>query len=219
MVPTWPKLVTAPATAIDEYEWIRHPRTESEVATMTTTTPGCGHWVQQERPRGQRADHPVLHPRSAGAALAGLRDRRRARHENGDTMTHTQTATTDTGALRALAEHWCDAERRGDAATLAPLLADDFVAVGPLGFLLTKDQWLGRYRSGDLANESFDWDEGQVRVYGDAAIVIGTQTSKSTYKGQPAGGRFRVTQVALRRGHGWILAGLQLSGTPETSEQ
>jgi hypothetical protein len=64
-----------------------------------------------------------------------------------------------------------------------------------------------------------NWDEDQVRLYGDAAIAIGTQTSRWTYKGQPAGGRFRVTHVALRRGDGWILAGLQLSGTPETSEQ
>ena len=130
-------------------------------------------------------------------------------------MTHTQTAATDIPEVHDLARRWSDAERRGDAAALAPLLADDFVAVGPFGFLLTKDQWLERYRSGDLVNESFDWEEAQVRLYGDAAVAIGTQTSRSTYRGQPAGGRSRVTQITFRRRDVWILAGLQLSTTPD----
>jgi ketosteroid isomerase-like protein len=135
----------------------------------------------------------------------------------GKTMTHTQSAVTDLPQIQDLARRWSGDERRGDAAALVPLLSDDFVAVGPLGFLLTKDQWLQRYRSAELVNESFDWDEAQVRLYGDAAVAIGTQTSGSTYKGQPGGGRFRVTQTALQRGDGWILAGLQLSATPDNN--
>src|SRR6266480_361024 len=37
---------------------------------------------------------------------------------------------------------WAAAEHRGDADLLAGLLADDFVGVGLLGFVLTRDQWL-----------------------------------------------------------------------------
>ncbi|MBO0709188.1 MAG: nuclear transport factor 2 family protein, partial [Candidatus Dormibacteraeota bacterium] len=45
---------------------------------------------------------------------------------------------------------WAQAEGRGDANALGPLLADDFLLVGPLGFTLDKQQYLGSRLSGDL---------------------------------------------------------------------
>jgi hypothetical protein len=42
------------------------------------------------------------------------------------------------------------AERSGDADELGRLLADDFILVGPLGFVLDRPQYLGSRRSGDL---------------------------------------------------------------------
>lgn len=40
-----------------------------------------------------------------------------------------------------LVQQWADAERQNDGSALAPLLADEFFGVGPLGFVLTRDQW------------------------------------------------------------------------------
>jgi hypothetical protein len=68
------------------------------------------------------------------------------------------------------------AERTGDADALTQLLADDFVLVGPLGFMLDKQQYLGSRRSGDLKHESFDWADVRVRIYGESAVAVGTQT-------------------------------------------
>jgi ketosteroid isomerase-like protein len=59
---------------------------------------------------------------------------------------------------------WAAAEQRGDAAFLEGAFTDDFVGVGPLSFMLKKQQWLGRF-AGGLSYESFALDELETRLY------------------------------------------------------
>jgi ketosteroid isomerase-like protein len=128
-------------------------------------------------------------------------------------MQHDDLATEQ---ILELGRRWAEAERNGDVAALDTLLYEDFVGVGPLGFVLDKQQWLGPRRSGDLKNSSFEWQDPSVRVFGDTAVVIGTQVQESTYQGRDASGRFRVTQVALRTGGDrWVLAGMHYSPIAE----
>jgi hypothetical protein len=75
-----------------------------------------------------------------------------------------------------LAEAWATAELQSDTAFLERTLADDFVGVGPLGFLLTRQEWLARLQSGDLKYTAHTLDEVKVRVYNEAAILIGRLT-------------------------------------------
>jgi hypothetical protein len=69
-----------------------------------------------------------------------------------------------------------------------------------VGFVLNKDQYLAGRRSGDLKQEAFAWHDVHVRVYGDAAIAVGSQIQKTMYQGHDASGQFRVTQVFTRKG-------------------
>jgi Domain of unknown function (DUF4440) len=62
-----------------------------------------------------------------------------------------------TEELNKLMEDWASAELRGDTTFLKSFLADDFVGVGPYGFLLTKDEWLERHESRKLRYESSGW--------------------------------------------------------------
>lgn len=113
--------------------------------------------------------------------------------------------------IREFGKAWAEAERTCDAGALGSMLADGFVGVGPFGFTLTKEQWIGARAAGDLKHEKFGWDPADIRVHGDCAVVVGVQTQESTYQGRPApGGPFRVTQVLVRRGDGWVLAGMHL---------
>lgn len=119
-------------------------------------------------------------------------------------MTHEQ--------ILDLGQRWADAERHADVAALNTLLADDFVAVGPRGFVLNRQQWLDRYRSGDLKNDTLSWAKVSVRDYGEAAVAVGIQTQHAAYQGHDASGRFRVTQVAVHQAGRWLIAGLHRSG-------
>jgi hypothetical protein len=113
--------------------------------------------------------------------------------------------------LDTLLSQWIDAERRGDAAALDELLDGDFRGIGPQGFVLTKEQWLDRYRSGDLANEAFAWEDTHQRVFGDTAVVIGVQAQTANYQGHDTSGRFRGSLVAVRRDDQWSVVNVQLS--------
>jgi ketosteroid isomerase-like protein len=113
--------------------------------------------------------------------------------------------------INELGQAFAKAQQNGDLAALQELLTEDFRLVGPLGFVLDKQQWLQQYRSGALRITSLDWDDVDVRDYGEVAVAIGHQHQEAEYDGKPAGGDFRVTQLAIRRNGGWALAGMHLS--------
>ncbi|HKA85191.1 MAG TPA: nuclear transport factor 2 family protein [Acidimicrobiales bacterium] len=106
---------------------------------------------------------------------------------------------------------WIDAEARGDATALDALLDDDFRGDGPRGYVLTKQQWLDRYRRGDLANDAFAWEDTRVRVHDDAAVAMGIQAQTARYRGLDCSGRFLGTLVAARRDGRWLIVNVQLS--------
>ncbi|MDX6206431.1 MAG: hypothetical protein QOF39_2488 [Frankiales bacterium] len=108
-----------------------------------------------------------------------------------------------------LGQQWADAEGAADTQALSRLLADDFIAVGPAGFLLDKQQWLARYDSGDLRHDAFSWMPETVREHGPTTVVVvGVQAQSSNYQGHDVSGRFRVTQVFA---DGGLIAALHLS--------
>ena len=123
------------------------------------------------------------------------------------------TPTTTAAEIRSLGSAWVDAELAADVDTLDALATDDFRLVGPFGFVLDKQQWLDRYRSGDFATSVLTWHDVDVREYGDAVLTIATQAQEATYKGSPSNGEFRITHVFVRDADRWKIAGMQLSAT------
>lgn len=110
-----------------------------------------------------------------------------------------------------LADAWVTAELRGDTAFLESTLTDDFAGIGPLGFMLTKQEWLTRHLSGDLKYEAFSLDEVKVRVYNEAAILTGRQVQNGAWRGNNVQGQFRITLVVVQQQGQWRLANMQLS--------
>lgn len=112
-----------------------------------------------------------------------------------------------------LGRRWVAAELAGDADALDRLGARDFRLVGPVGFVLDRQQWLDRYRGQrDLRLTDLRWDDVEVReLTDDVAVAIGVQTQQGTFAGNPVDARLRVTQIAVREDGEWRLAGLHFS--------
>lgn len=79
---------------------------------------------------------------------------------------------------------WADAERTGDTATLGTLLADDFVGIGPVGFVLDKSAWLSRFELG-LRYDEISLDEVSVHQHRGAAFVVARQHAVGSHAGNP----------------------------------
>ncbi|WP_433455103.1 nuclear transport factor 2 family protein [Streptomyces sp. CA-142005] len=91
-----------------------------------------------------------------------------------------------------------------------PCSTRDFLAVGPYGFLLDREQWLQRF-SGGLQYTAFEFTpDTDVRYIGGSALVIGTQTHQGTHAQQAVDGSFRVTLVFAGDPQ-WQLAAVHLS--------
>lgn len=104
---------------------------------------------------------------------------------------------------------WAAAEEHNDAEQLDGLLADDFVGVGPLGFVLNREQWLARFGNG-LENRAFAVKDPQVREYGGAAVVVGVLAQDTSFRGGDNSGRFRLTLVAVRPADRWLIANVHI---------
>jgi ketosteroid isomerase-like protein len=125
--------------------------------------------------------------------------------------------STHTDDIEGFLAEWTAAERSGDTAALDKLLADDFTGVGPLGFTLSKQDWLDRHAAGDLKYRTFELADISVRRYGEAAVVIAQQSAAGAYRGHEVPGDLRVTLLVTDASGSRQLASAHMSfiaGTP-----
>ena len=116
-----------------------------------------------------------------------------------------------TQQLEKFARDWATAELRGDTAFLGHNLAENFVGVGPYGFLLTKDEWLEWHESWKLRYESFRLDEVRVRLYGEVTVMIARQMTKGKYEDNDLPDSLRATLFFAQQEGRWLLAGIHMS--------
>ena len=113
--------------------------------------------------------------------------------------------------IKTLLDRLTHAELAGDVTALQTLTTDDFALVGPLGFVLQKDEWLDRHRSGALTTEELAWHPESLRRHQGTAIAIGTQRQRSRYQGHPVEAHLRATHVLLHLDDRWRVASTHLS--------
>lgn len=115
-----------------------------------------------------------------------------------------------TADIDQLLTTWVAAERTGDAEALASLLTDDFVGIGPVGFVLDRAAWLARFDQG-LEYEQLDLEEVSIRHHGDVGLVVAHQRAVGSHAGNPIPPDSRVSLTALPDGDGLRIAGAHYS--------
>jgi ketosteroid isomerase-like protein len=92
-------------------------------------------------------------------------------------------------------------------------LADDYVAITPLGQVTTKEQNISARRSGQLRYDAMNVTDMVVRLYGDTAIVTARADVKGHQLGEDFSGLYRYTRVWVRRNGRWQAVSYQATVT------
>jgi len=106
-----------------------------------------------------------------------------------------------------------DASVHRDAAFAERTLADDYVAITPLGQVITKADTVAARRSGQLRYDSIDVSDMVVRVYGNTAVVTARAEVRGKDLGEEFNGPYRFTRVWIHRSGHWQTVSYQATVT------
>src|SRR5438552_13711938 len=95
--------------------------------------------------------------------------------------------------IRRLQVEFDQAELHADTDKLRELIADDFLSIGPKGFVLDKEEWIGRHAN--FAYQRVDTSEVDVRGYDHTYSVRNVQHNRATYGDQQGDLTARASQV------------------------
>ena len=119
------------------------------------------------------------------------------------------TRNGDERAVRHFIDEFAAAFNRNDAAALDRLTASDYTFVTPSGSIQNKEQRMAPMKSGNLKYESVKYEEVEVRLYGNTAVVTARVTVKGRNKGADISGQFRSTLTLVKMKAWWQLVASQ----------
>ena len=120
-------------------------------------------------------------------------------------------APDDAKLLLKLTDDLTAAKAGLDIRFLESVLDDEFVLTNPAGAFANKTEYIEGARSDVAVYESVKNFDQVVKLHGDAAVVVGATTVKGNYKGNEIGGRFRFTNMYVKRKDGWKCIAIHLT--------
>lgn len=109
----------------------------------------------------------------------------------------------------AVERAWTEAHLRGDVATIAALMAPDYVRIQADGSVADRAAVLAAYVPEQRHWELAEGDEYDVRIYGDTALVIGRWRARGINHGERFDYAARFLSVYVRRGGRWQMVAEQ----------
>ncbi len=102
----------------------------------------------------------------------------------------------------------------GDVARLDKLISNDLLYTHSGGNTDTKISYLDGLKSGNLRYALFEYQNLEVKPYGDTALVFGVVHVKSVTKGTPSESHLRIIHVWVKQGGAWKLVAHQSTKLP-----
>lgn len=114
---------------------------------------------------------------------------------------------SDASEVRAVEAKLCAAFQNGDAKTLREYMDPQFTQGTSHGEIEDFQQTVSEVEKRDPYYDEFRNHDQTVRVYDDAAIVIGITSVKGKSSGKPFAADFKYTDTYIHRdGHWWLAA-------------
>lgn len=112
-------------------------------------------------------------------------------------------------SVKALTEQLNQAALKADAATYDKLTADDYISISVLGKPSTKSEIMEAIKSGKTKFDAIEVVDTKVRVYGDAALVIGLSNVKGHSGDTDISGQYRSTRLWIKQKGQWKTVSFQ----------
>ena len=106
-----------------------------------------------------------------------------------------------------------DAALHRDAAFSERTLAEDYVAISPLGQVIGKAETVAARRTAQLRYDSIEVTDMVVRLYGSTAVVTARADVRGKELGEEFSGPYRFTRVWVRRNGHWQTVSYQATVT------
>lgn len=119
-------------------------------------------------------------------------------------------------SVRQVDRELTDAIEGNDTRVMARLLADDLILTASGGAIVSKARWIEIVETGERTYKSYDTDEIEVRVFGDAAVVTGRADVTEVAEGREYPGLYRFTRVYARHREGWLAVAIQITSLPDS---
>jgi ketosteroid isomerase-like protein len=115
--------------------------------------------------------------------------------------------------LQAMEQAWLNAEKNHDAAAFEKLVADDWIAISPDGKNQTKAERAAEIKTADITSATLG--DMKVRVFGDTAVVTGTDDEITLKDGKISSDHYVWTDVFVKRNGKWLAVASQTAQIPQ----
>jgi ketosteroid isomerase-like protein len=110
-------------------------------------------------------------------------------------------------SLQSIERAWLDAEKNHDAAAFEKFVADDWIALTPDGKTQTKTERAAEIKAAHITSATMG--DMKVRIFGDTAVVTGSDDEVNEESGKTFSFHYVWTDVFVKRQGEWLAVASQ----------